>query len=355
MLRALGPRAARSRAVGPIFWLTVALVVGLAGAASAHPLAPSSLTLVEGEGGVVVATWRTPAVGPVGVRLAPRFPMRCAALEAPAQRHDAESQAHVGTVRLACGEAGLDGAVVSVAGIEGAPTNVIVHVTRADGRSASGLIDAGRPSFTIPARQGAVDVLVAYGELGVWHLVFGLDHVLFVLGLLVLVRGARLVVAVTAFTVGHSVTLALAVLDVVSLPSGPVEIAIAASLVAVAVEVVRRCDGHGDGPISRRPWLLSGAFGLVHGLGFAGALGEVGLPDEAVPLALLGFNVGVEVGQLAVVTLALGLGAVAARASGGRLTGAREGVGGVVAAYVVGGLGAFWVLQRALGELASLG
>ncbi|PKN55021.1 MAG: hypothetical protein CVU56_23535, partial [Deltaproteobacteria bacterium HGW-Deltaproteobacteria-14] len=260
----------------------------------------------------------------------------------------------VRTAELRC-PAGLAGATVTVAGIERASTPVLVSALLASGESASGVIDARHPSWTIPAAQPAGATLTRYGGLGVLHLWTGLDHVLFVLGLVLLVRGRRLVVAVTAFTVGHSATLALAVLGVLDVPSAPVEIGIALSLVLVALEIVhdqRRASFPADdprarpGPVARRPWLLSGAFGLLHGLGFAGALGEAGLPPAQVPLALVGFNVGVELGQLVVVAVALGLGFVALR-----LARAARPTVFLAAAYLIGCLGAFWVFQRAWSAL----
>ena len=343
----------------PILSALVLTLTLAAAPAGAHPLSPSSLSLVESAGGDVVLTWRTPAVVPAGVHLAPVPPTRCADVGPPSDRLDAAATALVRTLHLRCSPPGLAGATVAVAGIERASTPVLVSAVLADGRSASGIIDATAPRWTVPGDQPASATLTRYGGLGVLHLLTGFDHVLFVLGLVVLVRGRRLVLAVTAFTVGHSATLALAVLDVLHVPTAPVEVGIAASLVLVALEIVHE-EHHGSlGPIgvvsegagrrpavaliARRPWLLAGAFGLLHGLGFASALGEAGLPPAQVPLALLGFNLGVELGQLAVVVLALALGAAAIR-----LARAPRPAVALATAYLIGCLGAFWVLQRTL-------
>jgi len=341
------PRLPRALAL-----LALALLPLLAPApAHAHPLSPSSLSLEEGADGVTLV-WRTPVVAPPGVRLAPVPPVGCAPAADPHDRLDGD--ALVRTWRLACPD-GLAGRSVAVSGIARASTPVIVSAALADGHSASGVIDAAHPRWTIPGRQPATATLTRYGGLGVLHLWTGIDHVLFVLGLVVLVRGRRLVWAVTAFTAGHSVTLALAVLGLLDVPSAPVEVGIALSLVLVALEVVHRehlrarapaGEEPVGGPLSRRPWIISGAFGLLHGLGFAGALGEAGLPPAQVPLALLGFNVGVELGQLAVVLVALALGFALLR-----LARAPRAVVALGAAYLIGSLGAFWVLSRTVEAL----
>ncbi|MDJ0786018.1 MAG: HupE/UreJ family protein, partial [Myxococcota bacterium] len=179
------------------------------------------------------------------------------------------------------------------------------------------------------------------------HLVFGFDHVLFVLGLLLLVRGSRpLLYTITAFTVGHSVTLALSVLEIARVNSAWVEVGIALTLVATALEIVPRARRRSL--FGRAPWRVAFAFGLLHGLGFAGALAEIGLPAGEIPLALFAFNVGIEVGQLAIVAVALiaasaitrlfALGETSVFAQHTRLR--------WVAAYGLGALSAYWLFER---------
>jgi hypothetical protein len=155
-----------------------------------------------------------------------------------------------------------------------------------------------RASFVVPEAASGWDVAVAYLALGVEHILGGVDHLLFVLALLLLVRGFTLLLkTITAFTVAHSLTLALAALGVLNVPGAPVEAVIALSILFLASEIVRTRGGQ-IGLTARYPWVVAFTFGLLHGLGFAGALAEVGLPQSAIPLALLFFNVGVEVGQL---------------------------------------------------------
>jgi hypothetical protein len=186
--------------------------------------------------------------------------------------------------------------------------------------------------------------VLGYLRLGVEHILFGIDHLLFVLGLILLVGGlGPLMKTITAFTLAHSITLGLATLGVVRIPQAPVEAVIALSIVFLAAELVRQ--GRGEtGLTARRPWLVAFAFGLLHGLGFAGALSDVGLPPGDVPSALLLFNVGVEAGQLAFVVAALAL----VRAVQSLPAPAWRRLEGV-SAYAIGSLAAFWVMQRISG------
>lgn len=321
------------------------LLFGLAALVAGHPLAPSSLKLVVDEGGHVEVTWRAPAVQPSGAAVEPIWPARCAVVE-PLRTVLEERTLVEQRGRLACGAEGLAGAALEVRGLDTSRTNALVHVTTPDGSVHQALLHAGKPRFTIARPPSACEVAWSYGVLGVEHLWTGLDHVLFVLGLLLLVRGMRsLVIAVTAFTLGHSVTLALATLGLLSLSPPLVEVAIAATLVALAVEAAGRTADSPPGLIARRPGRLCAAFGLVHGLGFAGVLSELGLPPNSVPISLASFNVGLEVGQLALILAALLVVRVAAPV-------ARR-VGTLPAAYVIGSLGACWVIQRTVWLVSS--
>ena len=189
---------------------------------------------------------------------------------------------------------------------------VMLRVRLTDGRTTEVMLDPAAPTWrSSPEGEGSRSVIERYGALGVEHILLGLDHLLFLAVLLLMIRERRsLVIAITAFTAGHSATLVLAVLDVVRLPSAPVEAAIAISIAVVAAEVVRR--GARE-PSRRDAALLPGAFGLIHGLGFAGVLREIGLPDAQLVPALLSFNVGVEIGQLLFVSVAIGLFALVRR------------------------------------------
>lgn len=324
--------------------LALALVLGLAGSAAAHRLAPSYLELREQAPGRFEVLWRTPQLVARGARVAPVLP--CDAAGEP--RAELEPGALVLRSTRVCGE-GLVGEELRVDGLAGSGSDALVHVVFADGRELRAVLSAARPAFRVPARESALAVAAAYGRLGAEHLVSGLDHVLFVVGLLLLLRGGRpLVLAITAFTLGHSATLAAASLGGLTLPAPAVEIAIAASLVALAAALVRPDGGAASG-IARRPALLPFAFGLLHGLGFAGTLAAAGLPGHALPLALLSFNLSIELGQLALVALAAPLVAVLRHAPL-----PRRGFLCELPATALGGVGVYLALDRAAAWLTSL-
>ena len=323
--------------------LTAAALGGAPELAHAHKLAPSYLSLTEGGDGSVAVLWKTPRVAARGARIAPSLP--CEPQGDPAL--EVVETAWVVRSELRC-DGSLVGLELAVDGLETSGTDALVHVTLADGRSFRAILTAEAPTVTVPERERLTQVAGQYLLLGAEHLATGIDHVLFVLGLLLLLRGGRpLLWAVTAFTLGHSVTLALAVLGHLRVPSDLVEIAIAASLVVLAVEVLRKEPGH---PVllERWPGLLPFGFGLIHGLGFVGALTELGLPEHAIPLALASFNVGIELGQLALIALAWPVFAVLRRSEVRWPTWLAE-----LPATAIGGLGFCFVLQRMTGWLLS--
>lgn len=191
------------------------------------------------------------------------------------------------------------------------------------------------------ASTGTLDVARTYVVLGVEHILMGLDHLLFVLALLIIVRGGRrIVLTATAFTVAHSITLVVATLGWLSLPGAPVEAAIALSITFLAREIVMSWRGQA-GLTERLPWLVAFVFGLLHGLGFAGALAEIGLPANSIPVALLCFNIGVELGQLLFVAAMLGLAWIARAWLAGRRQTLRW-----AAPYAIGAVASFWMIER---------
>ena len=318
--------------------VSLIVVLGASPLAHAHPLAPSSLHLAESADGLVTLRFRTPSTRPVGSALAPILPAECTEL---GERRVALAppRAVELSVTLRC-EGGLVGRTFGVRGLE--RTDAIWEARLADGALASGLLHAGAPRFVVPERARPLDVLADHVRLGVEHFATGYDHVLFVLALLFVLASRRaLFVAITAFTLGHSVSLALAALDVVRLPQGPVEVAIAASILWLALELGAARSPEAPSRIERHPALIPGAFGLLHGLGFAGVLLDAGLPATAIPSALFGFNVGIELAQLALVALGLLVAALARRLLAARLDAARP-----VASYAIGAVAAMWILER---------
>jgi hydrogenase/urease accessory protein HupE len=241
---------------------------------------------------------------------------------------------------IAC-PSGLVGKRVGIEGIVAGGASVLLRLELQDGRSIHHVLTEDHPSFEIPERQSRLGVLETYGVLGVEHILFGFDHLLFVLALVLLVPAPRrLVGTITGFTVGHSLTLALAVLGFVHVPQAPVEAGIALSICALAVESARSNAGKIT-LIQRAPWFVAGLFGLLHGLGFAGALAEIGLPEGEIPLALFAFNVGIESGQLAFVAPTLAILAVLRRLRVRWPAPILQ-----LPAYAIGSLAAFWFFER---------
>lgn len=242
---------------------------------------------------------------------------------------------------------GLAGQRLSVAGVAAGVTDVIVRLERRDGSSQVERLLPQAPSFVVKGASRPGEVARTYLWLGVEHILAGVDHLLFVAALLLIVRGVRrIVVTITAFTFAHSLTLAAATLGWVHLPGPPVEAMIALSIVFVAAEVVHGLRGR-QGLTAKAPWLVAFSFGLLHGFGFASALAEVGLPQTAIPIALLMFNVGVELGQLLFVALML--------AGSALLLGAWRRRGNAfpqqlryVPPYAIGAVASFWVIERLL-------
>jgi len=239
---------------------------------------------------------------------------------------------------ISTGSHGLDGWEVTVHGLQATMVDVLVRISLADGRVVSRLLRPEAPSFVF-TKDTAGPAAGGYFRLGVGHILFGIDHLLFVLALVLIVRGMGLLVkTITAFTVAHSITLGLATLGYVHVPSAPVEAVIALSIVFVAAEILRSRRGE-RGLTERAPWLVAGLFGLLHGFGFAGALSQVGLPANDIPLALLFFNLGVEAGQLAFVVVTVGVIALLRRV---RLPEWAP----ILPPYAIGSIAMFWVIQR---------
>jgi hypothetical protein len=236
---------------------------------------------------------------------------------------------------------GLEGRTIEIDGLAGSGAEVLARIERTDGTAQVIRLMPSRTTFVVEASTGKLEVARTYVLLGIEHILLGVDHLLFVLALLIIVRGGkRILLTVTAFTVAHSITLVAATMGWLALPGAPVEAVIALSIIFLAREIVMAWRGHA-GLTERMPWLVAFVFGLLHGLGFAGALAEIGLPPNAIPVALLCFNVGVAVGQLLFVAAMLGL-AWSARA----LIARWRSVLRWIAPYAIGAVASFWMIER---------
>jgi len=314
----------------------------------AHEVRPALLQITETGPAQYEVLWKQPVVGDMGIRLNPK--LSSGGLDGPPTRQMLAPGFLIREWTVKGGPP-LAGQTVRIEGLEHSVTDVLVRVALADGQAINAVVRPARPSMVI-APGGPVGLAVpAYLRLGVEHILTGVDHLLFVLGLMLLIGPSwRVVTAVTAFTAAHSVTLALAALEVVKVSSPVVEALVALSIVFVAHELIRPAQA--PPTLTRRhPWLIAFAFGLLHGLAFAGALAEVGLPPGAAPQSLLLFNVGVELGQLVFIALALGLmlglGWAARRL---KLTPAP--FLRLAPAYAIGGCATYWLIERVMATQA---
>ena len=239
---------------------------------------------------------------------------------------------------------GLIGKRIEIVGLQTSNTDVLVRIEFANGASSTALLKPAQPWLIVKGPRSAGQVVWDFTVLGFEHILSGYDHLLFVLALLLLVSGIRrLLITITAFTIAHSITLAAATLGVVWMPGPPVEATIALSILFLASELVKVNRGQ-ESLTASYPWLVAFTFGLLHGLGFAGALADVGLPQHEIPLALLMFNVGVELGQVAFVAVVLAFVFALGKLRIQWPAGARQ-----LPAYGIGAMAAFWFIERVSG------
>jgi hydrogenase/urease accessory protein HupE len=330
--------------------LVVAALLLSTAPALAHELRPAYLELRQTSPRTYDVSWKVPALDD-GSRLAlyVRLPEDTARLAPPrAWFANGAYLERWGVER----DGGLSGELIRVDGLRSTLTDVLVRVQNLAGTTQTTRLTPAEPSFVVETTPSSLQVVSTYLRLGLDHILLGIDHLLFVLALLLLVRGRRRVVeTITAFTVAHTITLAAATLGYVHVPAKPVEATIALSIVFVAAEIVHGSRGQ-PGLSERWPWIVAFTFGLLHGLGFAGALSETGLPETAIPLALLCFNAGVEIGQLLFVAAV-----VAALSVGSRLVAGwtRPGVPAriravlqVSSAYAIGVIATYWLIDRTI-------
>jgi hydrogenase/urease accessory protein HupE len=311
-------------------WPGVALLLWVATHAAAHEARPVAITIHEQQGGLYSVDVRSPPSIEADNRPVINWPADCTMVAAR-------------LMRCAQPLAGRDIAVTWP--IYNPSVTALLRFEPLEGATHTAVLPPDETSWTIPERTTASGVIGSYTKLGVEHILGGPDHLLFVAGLL-LIAGTfrRIVIAVSGFTVAHSITLSLAALGLIHVPIPPTEAAIALSILFLAREALLN---DGKSIAYRFPVVVSVTFGLLHGLGFAAALGEVGLPDREIPLALLFFNVGVEIGQLSFILAVIALIMLGRRmlAAGGVIAWADK-YGRITASYLIGVPAAFWLLQR---------
>jgi hydrogenase/urease accessory protein HupE len=323
----------------------VACAILPAVSASAHEVRPAYLELTEEAPGSFNVLFKTPMQGDLRLALNVSFSGGAKNATPVVSRMTGDSM--VQTWRVQAIEP-LTGQSVRIDGLDYTMTDALLRVQFLNGRSWLQNLTPATPSATIPAEQTGLAVAATYAQLGVEHILLGIDHLLFVLGLVLLVKNRwMLLKTITAFTIAHSITLAVATFGYARIPAPPLNAAIALSILFLGLEIARSRRGRASLAI-RNPWIVAFAFGLLHGFGFASGLALTGLPQGDIPLALLSFNIGVEVGQLGFVALVLLL-EKSFKALEVRWPRAVE----MLPAYSVGGLGAFWTLDRVIAMLGG--
>ncbi|MEP3298688.1 MAG: HupE/UreJ family protein [Pseudoruegeria sp.] len=331
--------------IARVLLLVIALVLPIT--ANSHALDPGYLSLSEQESDNWQIFFRKPDVQNAPMALSAGLPNNCVS-NPPKDTFDGKAWISSWTVNC---PGGITGQTVTIEGLQYTQTDTLLRVLPLMGLPLTKRLTAQEHQFAIPETFSSLQVFWNYLTLGFDHILEGLDHLLFVFALLVLVQTPRrLFGAVTAFTLAHSITLGLASFGLLNIPGPPVEAVIALSITFLALEILKQ-DPDKPTFTQRAPWVVAFSFGLLHGLGFAGALSEIGLPDGDIPLALLAFNVGVELGQLSFVTVVLAayyiVGKILPQLSGAYrdpYSVATKSMG-----YAIGFVSLYWLMQRVVG------
>jgi hydrogenase/urease accessory protein HupE len=304
----------------------------------AHEVRPGYLELRQIDAATYTVMWKVPAVGDMRLSIHPRFPENCKPANEVTSYRAADS--YTEHFKIAC-PGGLNGGTIAIDGIAATMTDVLVRVERTDGATQVARLTSSVPALVVVASPDKLQVVRAYSVLGVKHILTGIDHLLFVLALIIITSGGWMLVrTVTAFTVAHSITLTAATLGYVHVPQRPVEAVIALSIVFVASEIVHGRQGR-KGITAHAPWIVALTFGLLHGLGFASGLSEAGLPQGHIPLALLFFSMGVEAGHFLFIGAALSLILLVRRMQLPIPQWVQ-----LIPPYAIGAVASFWLIQR---------
>ncbi|MEH6609205.1 MAG: HupE/UreJ family protein [Halioglobus sp.] len=305
----------------------------------ADEIRPGYLEITENSPNIFSVLWKVPAKGDKKLSLQAQLPANCINKSPP--NTQLINAAYIQRWIVAC-DGGLVEQSISIKGLGSTNTDVLLHVEFMRGTSQSVQLTPASNSYRILAEASPLQIVSTYTALGVKHILLGVDHLLFVFALLLIVNNKRrLIWTITAFTLAHSITLAGATLGFVHVPQKPVEAVIALSILFLAVEIIHGQQGR-PGYAARWPWIVAFIFGLLHGFGFAGALAEVGLPQQAIPLALIFFNVGVELGQLFFVLGVVLLTWALHQLNQQKLLKHAE----KAVIYSIGGISSFWLIER---------
>lgn len=319
----------------------IVVIAVLPSQAGGHEVRPGYLQITETEPDEFDILWKVPQQAGKRLRIEPALPSTLKPVTPVMQQLTGEALLQRWTARS---DGPLAGETIRIDGLEQTMTDALIRIQWLDGSVIVTRLTPTSTAYSIPTSPALGEVAWTYFVLGVEHILFGIDHLLFVLALLLIVDGSwKLIKTVTAFTIAHSITLALATLGLVHVPGPPVEAIIALSIVFVASEILKKQRGVA-GLTERQPWIVAFSFGLLHGFGFAGALSEVGLPSGDIPMALLTFNVGVEVGQLIFVFAFLGVWRLVRF-----LPATWPSWTAKALPYTIGSVAAFWVIQRVAG------
>jgi len=318
------------------------LGMGLSSVSHGHALEPGYLELRQIDESLYAVVWKKPATGGEPMAITARLPERCEPRTEGQLSWD--GTAFYSRWTATC-TGGLEGGELQIEGLEQTSTDVLVRFDFANGVTGTQRLTPTETSFVVPTQPDRLEVVRTYFSFGVEHILGGIDHLLFVLALLLLVKGVRRIIAtVTAFTLAHSITLAGATLGWVHIPGPPIEAAIALSIAFVAAEIIHSRQGRA-GLTEQYPWIVAFTFGLLHGFGFAGALMQVGLPQTEIPIALLFFNLGVEAGQLLFIAAVFAVFWLLRHYIRGiKISQAKW--ASALPAYVIGSLAIFWTVQR---------
>ncbi|AWW32208.1 HupE/UreJ family protein [Echinicola strongylocentroti] len=306
----------------------------------AHEIRPAYLQINQTSENTYQLLWKVPRRGDMVISLRPVFPDDFTLTEAGSR---VMSESAVIFHYTLTGKQPLEGNELKVHNLNKTLVDVLVNVNYQNGEKVTLMLSPDSPSTMIPGETKKWDVIMTYTILGVEHIWFGIDHLLFVLALIIITVGFKKIIkTITAFTLAHSITLSMAVLGVANLPGPPVEAVIALSIVFLASEIIKKL--HGEETLtSQKPWIVAFTFGLLHGFGFAGALADVGLPQTEIPLALAFFNIGVEIGQIIFVLVILAVLKALSFKRDWPLVLKK------VPAYAIGAAAAFWTIERIVG------